>query len=235
MARKRVRRELLPPVHQTIEARDGSVVQHVVQAGHVSEVHLGPRIYVSPQGEPLRELLARAAAVFEARLFARLMPNPPSHPYKSLYPFDVGDRSIFFGRDASADELARKIARDRLTVLHARSGTGKTSLLNAGLWPRLLGVGSLPVYVRSYGDPSSAVRRALVPTDLGPWPSELTALRLRDLLGLFCARLSRPSRELVIVLDQFEEFFVFLPDPSDRQRFRDELAECYEDPALPVR
>ena len=56
-----------------------------------------------------------------------------------------------------------------------------------------------------------------------------------EFLGLACARLSRHTRELVLVLDQFEEFFVFRPHREQRQPFIDALAECYHDRALPVR
>ena len=58
---------------------------------------------------------------------------------------------------------------------------------------------------------------------------------LHEFLGQVCTHLSRQTQELVIILDQFEEFFIFWPEPSPRQPFIDTLADCYADPALPVR
>lgn len=53
--------------------------------------------------------------------------------------------------------------------------------------------------------------------------------------GLTCAHLGRHTQELVVILDQFEEFFVLLPQPNLRQPFIKVLGECYEDKSLPVR
>lgn len=57
-------------------------------------------------------------------------------------------QDVFFGRTAETDELVRLVDRELLTVLFGASGLGKTSLLLAGLFPRLRAAGSLPVHVR---------------------------------------------------------------------------------------
>ncbi len=51
---------------------------------------------------------------------------------------------IFYGRDEEVAELARRVQRKLLTVLFGQSGLGKTSILRAGLVPRLRGPGILP-------------------------------------------------------------------------------------------
>ena len=71
------------------------------------------------------------------------------------------DRAIFFGRDAAIDALHSIIFKDRLTVVQACSGAGKTLLLSAGLGPRLIEEGRLPIYARPYEDPVLAIKRAL--------------------------------------------------------------------------
>lgn len=190
----------------------------------------------SPE-EALRDYLARAVAAYEARLY-QLVARPsarPDRPYKFLYAFEIEDTGIFFGRDAASDALYQALLRDRLTVLHAPSGAGKTSLLNAGLSPRLIRDGRLPVYARAHDDPVRAIKQAIVPPSLGPWPELLHRLTLHEFLGLIFAHLSRQTQELVIILDQFEEFFVFWPERTRRQPCIDTLADCYANRTLPIR
>lgn len=58
-------------------------------------------------------------------------------PYRGLAPFREEDAPLFFGRDAEAEELLRKVKSNPITVLIGASGNGKSSLLKAGLAPRL--------------------------------------------------------------------------------------------------
>ncbi len=189
------------------------------------------------QAKELRDYLAQAVAAYEARMY-QIVARPAApldQPYKFLYAFEIEDADIFFGRDAAIEAFYQTLLKDRLTVLHAKSGAGKTSLLNAGLAPCLIREGRLPVYARAYEDPVLAIKRAIAPLSRGPWPELLPKLTLHQFLGLSCAHLSRQTQELVIVLDQFEEFFVLRPERDHRQPFIDTLADCYDDKALPVR
>jgi hypothetical protein len=182
------------------------------------------------------EYLNRAVPDLERRTAQRLRPAAPrTEPYQFLYAYDIQDTDVFFGRDAACDKLHKVVAKDRLTVLHAPSGAGKTSLLQAGLGPRLIREGSLPVYARMYGDPAQAVKRAIAPPSLGPWPEMLAELHLPEFLGLVCARLSRRTRELVLILDQFEELFILASSAAQRRAFLNDLSACYFDKELPVR
>ena len=70
------------------------------------------------------------------------------HPWPGLTPYGEGAAAYFHGRDAEAEELLRLIRRETLTVLFGQSGLGKSSLLNAGLFPRLRAGDFLPVYLR---------------------------------------------------------------------------------------
>lgn len=73
------------------------------------------------------------------------------NPWPGLLPFYEDDRAFFRGREREAAELHRRVRRKRLTVLFGKSGLGKTSLLHAGLFPRLRTDDEqplLPVYVR---------------------------------------------------------------------------------------
>jgi hypothetical protein len=225
---------------QTIEAGAGATVRDVIQAvinGQITgDVHIGDKVYTRSALEELNDYLARAVATYEARMnWAVRRQLPPEHPYKFLYAFELQDAPIFFGRESASEALYKRVLSHRLTVLHARSGAGKTSLLNAGLSPLLVEEDRLPVYARVYNDPIMAVKRAIAPSSLGPWPGLLPALSLQEFLGLVCVYLDRQVQELVVILDQFEEFFVLPAEPDARQSFINSLGDCYEDSTLPVR
>ena len=70
--------------------------------------------------------------------------------YPGAQPFRDDDfsRRTFFGREQASIALADQILANRLVVVYAKSGLGKTSLLNAGVAPRLREADSLPLFVR---------------------------------------------------------------------------------------
>lgn len=72
----------------------------------------------------------------------------PTRPWPGLASFTEADQYFFRGRENEAEELARLVRREVLTVLFGRSGLGKTSLLNAGLFPRLRENLHVPVMIR---------------------------------------------------------------------------------------
>jgi hypothetical protein len=70
------------------------------------------------------------------------------NPWPGLLPFREADWKYFHGRDFETDLLYRKVERERLTVLFGLSGLGKSSILQAGLFPLLRRENVLPVYIR---------------------------------------------------------------------------------------
>ncbi len=70
------------------------------------------------------------------------------NPWPGLESFREGDALFFHGREQESAELLRLIKREPLTVLFSRSGLGKTSLLRAGVFPKLREQECLPIYVR---------------------------------------------------------------------------------------
>ena len=70
------------------------------------------------------------------------------HPWIGLASFTEADREFFVGRGEEIDELFRLVRRDTLTLLYGVSGLGKTSLLQAGLFPALREEDYLPVPIR---------------------------------------------------------------------------------------
>ena len=141
--------------------------------------------------------------------------SPPEGPYKGLRPYEEQDQQYFFGREAECNILIDKILTNRFTLLFAATGVGKSSLLRAGILPRLkdptqehLDV----VYFRDWVDrPLAEFKRTAlhVLQEHGRLDAKLPledvdSLALKDFLQ-FCTLFTRPP--LVVILDQFEEFF----------------------------
>jgi formylglycine-generating enzyme required for sulfatase activity len=155
----------------------------------------------------------------------------PERPYKLLDYYEARDASIFFGRAAEIQKLSSLIHAHRLVLLYGASGTGKTSLLLAGVVPCLEGADPPyeTIYVRAVEDPALVIRRAvgrkLPQADL---PQDC------DLVDFLDAATRALDRTLVIVLDQFEEFFIRL-SPEYRAAFIGELGALYDARDLPVK
>src|ERR1700722_7397739 len=110
--------------------------------------------------EPARSVFVAAArgrvpaeevlAVLRGEAVAPAGPGWPGGPYLGLVPFEERDAQLFFGRDELADQLVRRLAERPdgagILLVAGESGSGKSSLLRAGLLPRLaagvLGPGS---------------------------------------------------------------------------------------------
>ncbi len=156
-------------------------------------------------------------------------------PYKALLPYRLADASLFFGRNQAKRDLLTSVAGKRrgpLTVLHSVSGSGKTSLLQAGLAATLLADEHLPLYVRPWRkSPTEAIKHTLLPNMIST--PNLAQVPLRTFL-LEVLRVLNPKTTLFILLDQFEEFFL-LGDEAQRESFIDELGECIDDETLRVR
>ena len=70
------------------------------------------------------------------------------HPWPGLAAFREQDKLFFHGRDAEIRHLERLVEREPITLLYGVAGHGKTSLLQAGLFPRLRDKDYCPVYIR---------------------------------------------------------------------------------------
>jgi len=111
-------------------------------------------------------------------------------PYRGLLAFEAADRDLFFGREEVLDEVLARIAPGRLLAVLGASGSGKSSLLRAGL---LAGVAA--------GELACASSARLISPGAEP------PLELED-----------DERELLVV-DQFEELYTQCRDPERRARF----------------
>jgi len=191
-------------------------------------------VYTRSDQEELEAFVREAVLAYQRHLTDLTWAEPSSEPYKYLLPFGLKDKEIFFGRDNALDDLYDTLFKARLTVLHARSGAGKSSLLNAGLGPHLLEHRRLPIFARTYNDPVSAIIDPIANRGTPPRPRLLPVLPLRDFLHLVVENMGRRIAELVIILDQFEEMFIQVPPEESLNHFN-ALADCIEDDGLPLR
>ena len=157
--------------------------------------------------------------------------------FPGVHSFQERERQKFCGRSAAIDELLLRVLSVQLLLQFAPSGVGKTSLLNAGLFPALRPHHYFPFIVRlNEADESltHAVHRSLVDAarDFGlvdpviPQGSET----LRALLG--GTQLWSPELLLltpVVVFDQFEEIFT-LRDDAFRSAFASQLGDLRIEP-----
>jgi hypothetical protein len=149
-------------------------------------------------------------------------------PYKFLdyYEFNAKNPEPFFGRQSETQILLSDILVSRLVVLFAQTGTGKTSLINAGVRPLLEKRDYKHVLIRVRNDAAESAREELK-----------QYLQVKKLQGttlpkqLVWAR-NEVARPLVLFFDQFEEFFLQAPTQESRRRahqFVSDIAALYED------
>lgn len=154
----------------------------------------------------------------------------PDSPYKRLDYYGEQDRALFWGRDREIERLAALIHAHRLVLVYGASGTGKTSLLQAGVIPRLKysEPGYAVIAVRALEDVRVSIHHAIArQIDDGAFAPGESLLETLD-------RAIEKLGPIVLVIDQFEEFFVHL-DVETRRQIVDELAMVYEAQDVPVK
>ncbi len=171
------------------------------------------------------------------------VPLGPDNPWPGLNQFFEDHDGYFRGRDEEKAELFRLVKSETLTILFAKSGLGKSSLLQAGLFPLLRQAGYLPVYIRiRHDDPATdasplvsqiyaAVREACAASKV-----EAPEIREEETLWEYFHRAgaafwNERNRLVtpVIVLDQFEEAFTLGVENGRRRTRRDDFLAQLEE------
>jgi WD40 repeat protein len=146
---------------------------------------------------------------------------PPS-PYKGLAPFEDSDLDalLFFGRERESEVIAANLMAARMTVLYGPSGVGKSSVLRAGVAHRLRQEQEVDVVVFSTwtGDPVAGLVEAV-------------GGRGDSLVDALADAADRAGGDLYLILDQFEEYFLYQPN---RGPFASQLAEVGQRSGLRV-
>jgi len=170
------------------------------------------------------------------------------HPWLGLASFTEETRAYFYGREDEIAELCRRVQRKLLTILFGQSGLGKTSILRAGIVPRLRPEGYCPVYVRiDYSpdapEPSEQIKEAIfrATQSLGQWTQTGVAVSGESLWEFLHHRddvlRDASGRTLIplLIFDQFEEIFTLAQsDDFGRKRaaqFLEDLADLVENRA----
>lgn len=184
---------------------------------NVAVVDAEPLTFLQALAEAVRKRRAGVQAPAQAvRVVGKL-------PYKALDFFEPTDQDIFCGREVEAPVVYRMILSYPLLTIFGQSGVGKTSLLKAGVLPRLAAEGYVAAYVRVLGDPLQAVRHDVC-TALGAAGREREGKTLLD----FLRAVAGAGRKLVIILDQFEELFTRSISTATQRAFWRELGACLD-------
>ncbi len=151
------------------------------------------------------------------------------NPYLGLAAFDEGDARNFFGREALIEEFVEKLSvpavLTRALMVVGASGSGKSSVVRAGLLPALR-QGAIPGSKKWFittlvpgVDPFASLIAALQRVAVREF--DLAAMLNRDSFGLSRAidrcLPNEPDCELLLVIDQFEELFTLCHDEQQRR------------------
>lgn len=159
-------------------------------------------------------------------------------PYRGLLWFDQEYAPLFFGRDREVDELISKMSEPggRALLVIGDSGSGKSSVVSAGVWKAIIKEGRLPVRAQwlwqriqpsDGATPWDALARGLKEVfQLSARPRLTgTGSTLRDVLSQHLTQ----GQELILFIDQFEELFTSGFNEPDIQTFLKHLIDTAQD------
>jgi WD40 repeat protein len=173
------------------------------------------------------------------------MAPPLEDPYVGLTYFTEEYVDFFFGRDTESVLIIGNLRAARLTLLYAESGVGKSSVLRAGVVARL----------REFADRDLGSRGSprLVPVVLSSWSERPVAALIHaideairphlaqedvpdlpegDLEAALEAASEALDATLLVILDQFEEYFLYPDEEPEQDRVAAQLARCVSRPDL---
>jgi WD40 repeat protein len=151
-------------------------------------------------------------------------------PYRGLGSFQERDAPLFFGREAEVAEGLLILEREPVVLLVGSAGSGKSSLLRAGLAHHVRTEGLAGrrdwrvALLRPGYSPLRSLQGVLTPLAPPGLPPAATGDRLADLRTLL-ARVCGPDRPLLLLCDQFEELFTLCPDEGEHVAVAQALAE----------
>ena len=188
-------------------------------------------------------------------------PNSSNSPYLGLIPFTEKDADYFFGRKSTIEVVATNLRATSLTVFYGASGVGKSSLLNAGVVPYLQKIATasilpgeppefLLVVIREWANnPMESIRLRIIEAVKGAVgknkilhhltltdveTSALSFPQSTDLCLLLKTWTDLTKTDFLIILDQFEDFFLHPEFASGDGSFGEELPKALNNLDLPV-
>lgn len=215
------------------------------ESGQVTGDRLFERIAIELQGsgqEPLRMgyggLITLVSYQPESKVVTAIVDDmgEPICPYQGLQAFTAAQREFFFGRQRVVEEIRQRLEEKPFVPIIGASGSGKSSVVRAGLIPWLEETGwTVLAPIKPGFEPLTALRSVfelffprsnreiqqlhqLIQREPNPLPA------LIDRLSSAGSKQEELSRFLLMV-DQFEELFTLCADESDRQRFIDLITQ----------
>ncbi|MEA5595449.1 caspase family protein, partial [Rivularia sp. UHCC 0363] len=154
-----------------------------------------------------------------------LPPAPPldesKNPYPGLNSFEEEHSGLFFGRSQLVEKLQDFVKTNPLTVVLGASGSGKSSLVKAGLIPKLKQETSQKWYIlptiRPGETPFSAFNKALIDGGLSTIELENKQKTLAQSVGNWVK--NNPNSKLLIFIDQTEEIITLCQNENERKEF----------------
>jgi WD40 repeat protein len=157
-------------------------------------------------------------------------------PYQGLVPYEEEDASWFFGREKETRLIIANLFASPLTLLYGASGVGKSSVLGAGVVHQLRQRADLLVVLfKSWqGDPAAELEAAIADAALRAPVQKMPSTppsSLADCLTACMTRVGGLGRRLMIILDQFEEYFLYHPQDD---AFAEQFPALLTQTGLPV-
>jgi len=245
----------LEPLHQQHPLRErvvGQLMLALYRSGRQADAlrtferfrrRVGEELGIDPSPELRR--LEEQILLHDARIQA---PKPRSrrpaapaqvaNPYKGLRAFDEDEAADFYGRDCLIAKVVRRLRKgDRLIGLVGPSGSGKSSVVRAGLIPALRkgaiteSDSWLIAQMVPGSHPFAELEAALLRSSLDA-PASLSDQLADQEVGLLRAALRvlpNTDSRLLLVIDQFEELFTLVEDDETRSRFLKQLLMAVDD------
>ncbi len=158
------------------------------------------------------------------------------NPYKGLRAFQEADSQDFHGRDVLIAELVERVSTQRLVAVVGASGSGKSSVVRAGLLPAVAQRPWFVVTILPGAHPLEELEAGLLRVASDEVPGLLEQLQSEDRGLIRAVRRVLPSddSELLLVIDQFEEVFT-AASTEERDRFLDGLVQAIGDDRSRIR
>ena len=174
----------------------------------------------------------------------------PEEPFPGIEPYSYSDRCVFFGREIDARNLVRLVVMYRGVLLYSESGSGKTSLINAGLIPLALAEGYQPEKIRvqpiigqeivverltETTKDGLQVLNSMFPFNENSHHAILSVQRFQEVLGQNASKV-RP----LLIFDQFEEWITLFEEKAGsvhaaHEAIRDAIVAVLRASNLPVK
>ncbi|MBW4449808.1 MAG: hypothetical protein KME38_23955 [Spirirestis rafaelensis WJT71-NPBG6] len=160
-------------------------------------------------------------------------------PYKGLKKFNSKDKDYFFGRNQLIASLIEAVKNTNLILLLGASGSGKSSIIRAGLIPQiseLLGAKFCDFTLTPDRDPFESLRISLVSQGYKQEQVEIALKGESNTLTQVIQSLKVDNSQWLIFIDQFEELFTICQNLEKRKNFLENIVKIanYQDNSVKI-